>query len=162
MTDAAPGHGPVTRRDLLAPIGRAAGGAAMYQATTSLGFAADSTYAGPVRLEGGAKGASVLVLGAGLAGMTAAYELRGAGYAVRVLEYNDRPGGRNWTPRGGDSYTELGGARQDCGFAPGLYLNPGPWRVPYHHRAVLEFCRRLGVALEPFVQLNHNAYLHSA
>ena len=162
LTDAAPGRGPVTRRDLLTLIGRTAGGAVLYQAMTSLGFAADSTYAGPIRLEGDAKGASVLVLGAGLAGMTAAYEMRRAGYAVRVLEYNDRPGGRNWTLRGGDSYTELGGARQDCGFAPGLYLNPGPWRIPYHHRAVLDYCRRLGVALEPFVQLNHNAYLHSA
>ncbi len=157
-----PAQGPITRRDLLTLVGRVAGGAAMYQAMTSLGFASESTFAGPVRLDGDVKGASVLVLGAGLAGMTAALELRDAGYAVRMLEYNERPGGRNWTLRGGDSYTELGAARQDCGFAPGLYLNPGPWRIPYHHRAVLHYCRRLGVALEPFVQLNHNAYLHSA
>ena len=157
MTDAA----PATRRDLLALVGRVAGTAALYQVMTSLGFASESTYAGPVRLDGDPKGTSVLVLGAGLAGMTAAFELRRAGYAVKVLEYNDRPGGRNWTLRGGDVYTELGGARQLCGFAPGLYLNPGPWRIPYHHRAVLDYCRRLGVALEPFIQLNHNAYLHS-
>ncbi len=154
-------EGPVTRRDLLTLIGRVAGGTAMYQAMTSLGFASESTYAGPMRLDGTVKGTSVVVLGAGLAGMTAALELRDAGYAVRVLEYNDRPGGRNWTLRGGDHYDELGGARQDCDFAPGLYLNPGPWRIPYHHRAVLHYCKRLGVALEPFVQLNHNALLHS-
>ena len=55
-----------------------------------------------------------LILGAGLAGMTAAYELRRAGYKVQVLEYNARAGGRNWTVRGGDVYVELGGARQDC------------------------------------------------
>ena len=156
------GGGTATRRDLFTLIGTAAGGAAMLQAMTSLGFAAASDYRGPIKLAGDPRGTSVLVLGAGLAGMTAALELRNAGYDVTVLEYNDRPGGRNWTLRGGDRYTELGGARQDCGFAPGLYFNPGPWRIPYHHRAVLDYCKRLGVALEPFVQLNHNALLHGA
>jgi monoamine oxidase len=43
-----------------------------------------------------------------------------------------------------------------------MYINPGPWRIPYHHHAVLDYCRRLGVQLEPFQQLNHNAFLHSA
>jgi monoamine oxidase len=153
---------PTSRRELLALIGSVAGSAAMYQAMTSLGFAAESAYAGPIRLGGDPKGASVLVLGAGLAGMTAALELRSAGYKVQILEFNSRPGGRNWSLRGGDRFVELGGAAQDCGFAPGLYLNPGPWRIPYHHRAVLDYCRRLNVALEPFIQLNHNALLHSA
>jgi monoamine oxidase len=151
-----------TRRDLLALVGTVAGSAVMYQAMTSLGLASESGYKGPIRLGGDPKGASVLVLGAGLAGMTAAYELRAAGYKVQVLEYNSRPGGRNWTLRGGDSFTELGGATQTCEFEQGLYLNPGPWRIPYHHRAVLDYCKRLGVALEPFIQLNHNALLHSA
>ena len=154
--------GAPSRRDLLGLIGMVAGSAAMYQAMTSLGFAAESGYKGPVKLAGDPKGARVLVLGAGLAGLTAALELRDAGYTVKVLEFNDRPGGRNWTLRGGDTFTELGGERQTCGFEPGLYLNPGPWRIPYHHRAVLAYCRRLGVALEPFVQLNHNALLHAS
>jgi monoamine oxidase len=133
----------------------------MYRAMTSLGFAAESPYRGPIKLEGDPKGATVVVLGAGLAGMTAAYELTRAGYKVQVLEYNDRPGGRNWSIRGGDVYTELGGAKQTCTFDEGLYLNPGPWRLPYHHHAILDYCRRFGVALEPFIQLNHNAWLHS-
>jgi monoamine oxidase len=152
----------VTRRDLLALIGAISGSAAMYHAMTSLGFASESGYDGPIKLEGDPKGTSVLVLGAGLAGMTAALELRKAGYDVRILEFNSRAGGRNWTLRGGDSFTELGGFRQACEFEQGLYFNPGPWRIPYHHRAILDYCRRLGVALEPFTQLNHNAYLHSA
>lgn len=134
----------------------------MYQAMTSLGFAQGSSYAGPVDLSGAPKGASVLILGAGVAGMTAAYELRKAGYKVQVLEYGARPGGRCWTLRGGDTYTELGGARQHCEFDKGLYINPGPWRIPYHHQNVLHYCREFGVALEPFVQVNYNAYLHSA
>lgn len=151
-----------SRRDLLSLVGSVAGSAAMYHAMTSLGFASESTYKGPIRLEGDAKGASVLILGAGLAGLTAALELRAAGYKVQVLEFNSRPGGRNWTLRGGDSFTELGGAVQTCGFEQGLYLNPGPWRIPYHHRAVLDYCKRLGVMLEPFIQLNHNALLHAS
>jgi monoamine oxidase len=152
----------LSRRDLLSLIGVVAGSAAMYQAMTSLGFASESTYNGPIKLGGDVKGASVLILGAGLAGMTAALELRAAGYKVQVLEFNGRAGGRNWTLRGGDTFTELGGATQTCGFDEGLYINPGPWRIPYHHRALLDYCKRLGVTLEPFVQLNHNALLHGA
>jgi monoamine oxidase len=152
----------LSRRDLLRMIGVTAGGAAMYQAMSSLGFAADSPYRGPIDLQGTPKGASVLILGAGMAGMTAAYELRNAGYKVQVLEYNTRAGGRNWSLRGGDRYTELGGATQECRFDKDLYINPGPWRIPYHHRGMLSYCKRLGVPLEAFVQVNYNAYLHSS
>ena len=157
----APGTPPLNRRALLKMIGLSAGGSALYQAMTSLGMAAESPYKGPIDLSGAPPGASVVILGAGIAGMTAAFELRNAGYRVQVLEYNSRPGGRNWTLRGGDRYTELGGETQLCGFDPGLYINPGPWRLPYHHRGILSYCKRLGVALESFVQVNYNAYLHS-
>jgi len=152
----------MSRRRLLGMIGLGAGSAAMYQAMQSLGFAAESNFKGPVQLGAAPKGASVLVLGAGLAGLVAAYELRQAGYRVQVLEYNARAGGRNWTLRGGDRYTELGGFTQECRFDPGLYINPGPWRLPYHHRGMLSYCQRLGVPLEPFLQVNYNAYVHSS
>ena len=151
----------MSRRDLLRMIGTTAGGSAMYQAMSTLGFAADSPYREP-DLQGAPSGASVLVLGAGMAGMTAAYELRNAGYAVQVLEYNSRAGGRNWSLRGGDRYTELGGATQECQFDKDLYFNPGPWRIPYHHRGMLLYCKKLAVPLEAFVQVNYNAYLHSS
>jgi monoamine oxidase len=150
----------LSRRQLLQRIGLSAGGAAMYQAMHALGFAAESPYL-PVDLSGAPHGASVLILGAGMAGLTAAYELRNAGYRVQVLEYNARAGGRNWSLRGGDVYTELGGATQHCEFDPGLYINPGPWRIPYHHYNLVHYCKRLGVALEPFIQMNTNAYVHS-
>jgi monoamine oxidase len=143
-------------------IGAIAGSAFMYQAMSELGHAGESGYDGPIELKGNPKGASVLILGAGLAGMSAALELRNAGYKVQVLEYNDRPGGRNWSLYGGDTYTELGGYTQHVQFAQGLYLNPGPWRIPYHHRAILDYCKRLHVPLEPFVQVNHAAYVHSS
>src|ERR1700730_17870644 len=156
-----PRRSRLNRRELLRMIGTTAGSAAMYQAMTSMGLAHASPSNGPINLQGAPKDSSVLVLGAGIAGMTAAYELRNAGYRVQVLEYNGRAGGRNWTLRGGDRYTELGGDTQECRFDPGHYINPGPWRLPYHHRGMLSYCKRLGVALEPFVQINYNAYVHS-
>lgn len=152
----------VSRRNLLSMIGTVAGSAAMIHAATSLGLAAESPYKGPIKLEGSPKGASVLILGAGVAGLVAALELRQAGYKVQVLDYREKAGGRSWTLRGGDTYTELGGATQTVGFDKDLYINPGPWRIPYHHRAVLDYCHRLGVALEPFNQVNYNAFLHSS
>src|SRR3984885_5877539 len=156
------GVSSLSRRELLSMIGTTAGAAAMYQAMSSLGCAEESPYQGPIDLQGTPKGASVVVLGAGIAGMTAAYELRNAGNQEQVLEYNTRAGGRNWSLRGGDRYTELGGATQHCEFDEGLYINPGPWRLPYHHRGMLNYCKRLGVPLEAFVQVNYNAYLHSS
>ncbi len=157
-------HPPVqpTRRQLLTRIGVTAGSVAMYQAMTQLGHAAGTDFTAPPVLSGGRPGTSVLVLGAGLAGMLAAFELRRAGYSVRVLEFQNRSGGRNISLRGGDSLTELGGFTQNISFAPGNYINPGPWRIPYHHRALLHYCRLFGVALEPFIEVNHNTYLHSS
>ena len=95
MTAKADADPPLSRRRLLRLIGKAAGGSAMYHAMTALGFAAPSTYAGPLDLQGASKGSTVLILGAGMAGLVAAYELRRAGYGVQVLEYNERAGGRS-------------------------------------------------------------------
>ena len=151
----------MSRRDMFAMIGTLAGSAVMYNAMSSLAYAGESGYSGPPNLSHAPKGSSVLILGAGLAGMTAAYELRKAGYSVQILEYQNRAGGRNWSLYGGDTYTELGGFTQKIGFDKGLYLNPGPWRIPYHHYGILHYCQLLGVELEPFIQTNYNAYVHS-
>jgi monoamine oxidase len=152
---------PVSRRSMLRMIGTLAGSTAMYNAMTQLGYAQESGYAGPPKLGPTKPGTSVLVLGAGIAGLVAALELRDAGYKVELLEYNDRAGGRNWTLHSGDSYTELGGATQRVNFDSDQYFNPGPWRLPYHHHGMFHYVNRLNVALEPFSQLNYNAYVHS-
>src|SRR5579863_3759014 len=156
MKDTAP-----SRRSLLSMIGVVAGSAAMYHAMTELGYAEGSTFTGPIKLSQPPPGTSVLVLGAGVAGMVAALELRDAGYKVQVLEYNGRPGGRNWSLYGGDSYTDIGGVTQNVNFAKGLYFNPGPWRLPHHHYAILHYCKLFNVALETFTMTNYNAYIHS-
>ena len=152
---------PMSRRELFSMIGAVAGSAVMYEAMSKLAYAGESGYAGPPNLSGDVKGASVLILGAGMAGMCAAYELRKAGYKVQVLEYNNRSGGRNWSLYGGDVYTELGGATQTVGFDKGLYINPGPWRLPHHHYAILHYCKMLNVAVQPYIQTNYAAYVHS-
>jgi monoamine oxidase len=156
------GNSKQNRRDLFRMIGLVAGGSVMYQAMTSLGYAADSQYAGPIKPHGAAGGIRLIVLGAGIAGLVSALELHNVGYDVQVLEFNDRIGGRAWSLRGGEVYTEIGGATQTCRFDPGLCLNPGPWRVTYHHRGYLYYARRFNVALEPFVMLNYNAHVHSS
>ena len=134
----------------------------MYSAMGTLGHAAESSYSGPIKLSKAKPGASVVVLGAGLAGMLAAIELRNAGYKVTVLEYQNRAGGRAWTLRGGDTFTELDGTTQTVGFAKGNYLNPGPWRVPHNHHAMMDLYRRYGIELDVFNQVNHNAYVHNS
>ncbi|QRY82144.1 flavin monoamine oxidase family protein [Pseudomonas sp. PDNC002] len=157
-----PNSAELSRRKLLSMIGMAAGGAVLYQAMTSLGYAAVPPYKGPMKLQGNPKGAKVLILGAGIAGLVSAYELRKAGYQVQILEYNAKAGGRAWTIRGGDEFTELSGIKQTCRFDEGQYINPGPWRIPYNHYAMLDYYKELGVGIEPFFQANYNAFVHDS
>ncbi|MEW6169063.1 MAG: FAD-dependent oxidoreductase [Pseudomonadota bacterium] len=114
---------------------------------------------GPLRLEGRGDGRRVLILGGGLAGLAAAYELGKLGYRCRILEARERPGGRSWTIRGGDRFREVDGTEQQCRFDPGHYLNPGPARIPQWH-VTLDYCKELGVAVEPFAMRNESAYYH--
>lgn len=104
---------------------------------------------------------SVVILGAGIAGLICAYELERKGYNVLVLEASHRSGGRCLTLRGGDKVDEVG-ATQVCRFdeEPHLFFNAGPARIPGHHSGLLGYCRELGVELAPFVNENRNAWVH--
>jgi len=149
----------LTRRALLEQIGRAGGLGAAYMAMETLGLAVP-TPAGAenFRLPGGSgNGRSVVVLGAGIAGLVSAYELKRAGYRVTVLEARDRIGGRAWTVRHGDRIVQTGRPDQIAAFDPGLYFNAGPARIPSTHRVILGYARRFGVQLEPFINVNRNA-----
>jgi monoamine oxidase len=95
--------------------------------------------------------------------MAAALAMRRAGWSVTVLEAGARAGGRCLTLRSGDTVRESGNPAQrvEWDAAPHLYFNPGPARIPHGHRALLGLCRELGVALEPLVNENRAALLHS-
>lgn len=149
----------LTRRALLEHIGRAGGLGAAYMAMETLGLAIP-TPAGAENFtlpKASGSGRSVVILGAGIAGLVAAYELKRAGYRVTVLEARDRIGGRSWTIRGGDRVVQTGRPDQIASFDPGLYFNSGPARIPSTHRLILSYARRFGVQLEPFINVNRNA-----
>lgn len=176
------------RRDFLESIGRAAGSAAMLRTMLAMGIgttvaACGSSSASP---GGGSTpppppppgnvsprpgdwpasvgvGRSVVILGAGIAGMTTALEMTRLGYNCTILEATARAGGRNRTLRGGDLAVETD-STQTCLFDldPDLYFNPGPARIAHHHEFLLGYCRAFGVALEPFINDNRAGRLHSA
>jgi len=144
---------------LLERVGAVGGAGAAYMAMEALGLAVP-TPAGAENFavpRGSGTGRSVVILGAGIAGLVSAYELQKAGYRVTVLEARDRIGGRVWTIRGGDRIEQTGRPDQRAAFDPGLYFNAGAARIPSSHRAILGYARRLGVQLETFVNVNRNA-----
>ena len=149
----------LTRRNLLHRIGAVGGAGAAYFAMEAMGLAMPT----PAEAEnfelspGSGNGKSVVVLGAGIAGLVSAHELHRAGYAVTVLEARNRIGGRVWTIRGGDYVEQFGLPIQRAEFDDGLYFNAGAARIPSSHRAILGYARRFGVALETFVNSNRNA-----
>jgi monoamine oxidase len=152
-----------TRRQFLRQVGITGGAGVMYSTMSALGLtgaAETPAYAAPSRVELAGRGTKhVVILGAGIAGLTSAYELLKAGYKVTLLEARKRPGGRNWTVRGGTVETDLAGNTQRATFSKGQYMNAGPARIPQHH-VTLDYCRELGVAIEPFVNQNADAYLY--
>jgi monoamine oxidase len=149
----------LTRRALLERIGAAGGAGAAYLAMEAMGLAMP-TPAGAENFRlppSSGDGRSVVILGAGIAGLVAAYELRSAGYRVTVLEARDRVGGRVWTVRGGDRIVQTGRPEQRASFDRGLYLNAGAARIPATHRIILGYARKFGVPMETFVNVNRSA-----
>lgn len=121
----------ITRRGL---IGGAAAGTAM---TVMPGAGSAASKQPPAR------SADVVVIGAGLAGLTAARQVLGAGRSVLVLEARDRVGGRvlSHTLQGG-SYSELGG----------MFTGP----TQDHIQAL---AADLGVALYPTYNTGNNVFV---
>ncbi len=79
----------------------------------------------------------IIIIGAGLAGLSAADELLKRGYKVSVLEAQMRPGGRVQTFREP--------------FADGLYADMGAARIPENHSLVVRYTHELGLNLIPFL-----------
>jgi monoamine oxidase len=106
-------------------------------AAATLPFVDPFAAAGEVQaLERRGQSKRVIVVGAGLAGLCAAYRLTQAGHDVRVLEAQRRAGGRVETLRD---------------FAEDLCGETGATRIPEHHHFALKYVKAFGLELDPFL-----------
>lgn len=80
-------------------------------------------------------GKRVIVLGSGLAGLSAAYKLQAYGFGVTVLEKTSRIAGRVWTNRGF--------------FRDQQYCEFGATRIPDIHDKTIAYAGMLGLELMP-------------
>jgi len=114
---------PHTRREFLARLA---------SATAAVGMGLSMVPA----VAGGRATKRVIVIGAGVAGLCAAYELSTLGHDVTVMEAQVRAGGRVHTLR--------------TPFAEGLYAEAGASRIPTTHDLTLGYARLFGLPLVPF------------
>ena len=153
----------MTRRKLIGAMARLGGAGAAYETLAAWDFLqppAAKAESLDLPKDSGA-GRTVVILGAGVAGLCAAFELDRVGYDCIILEASLRLGGRSLTLRRGDSFAEAGGPLQECRFDEGLWLNAGPGRIPHHHVHVIDYCRQFGVALQPFIFASRANLVHS-
>jgi monoamine oxidase len=124
----------LTRRQFLRRSALAVAGIGLAQSPRALGATAIITK-GPAK--------KVLVLGAGMAGLVAAYELTQLGHDVTVLEARTRSGGRVHTLREP--------------FSDGLFAEEGAARIPDNHDLTLKYVHQFELGLEPFYPARLNA-----
>ena len=77
----------------------------------------------------------IIIIGAGMAGLSAGYELTQLGHDVTILEARGRPGGRVHTLREP--------------FDDGLYAEAGAARIPEDHNLTLKYVKLFNLPLEP-------------
>jgi monoamine oxidase len=88
-------------------------------------------------LEKGVQPRTILVAGAGIAGLVTASLLKEAGHRVIQLEAAERVGGRVRTIR--------------SPFSEGHYLDAGAMRIPSNHYLTWEYIRKFRLSVHPFI-----------
>ena len=149
---------PLTRRRFIQAITALGGTAAAWSAMSAWGHLASAQRTSPPPLEGGGSGTSVVILGAGPAGLVAGYEMMNKGYDVQILEASDRVGGHVFTVRRGTQTNEVGKDPQTCEFDEGEWVDLGAWRIPYVHRSVHHYLREFQIPCVHHTDINMNAY----
>ena len=153
----------LTRRMFVQRIAQLGGYSAAFSTMQVLGLlpaVGQSTL--PKLPAGFGNGKKVVILGGGIAGLVAAYELRKAGFDCTILEARNRPGGRSWSVRNGSKVEFTDGTVQHCDWQDGGYLNAGPARIPSIHTHLLNYCHELGVPLEIEVNVSRSALMQAA
>ena len=154
----------ISRREFISRIGQTGGYGSAFLAMHSLGLLGSIEAEQPTDFplpSASGRGTKVLILGAGIAGLVSAYEMRRAGFDCTVLEARQRPGGRNWTMRAGSKLVFTDGTVQNCTFDKGNYFNCGPARLPSIHKTMLGYCNELRVALEVEVNASRRTLLQN-
>jgi len=88
----------------------------------------------------------VVIVGAGLAGLSAGYELLQAGHDVEIIEAQHRVGGRIYTLREP--------------FAQGLYGEAGAMRIPRAHGLTMAYIEKFGLKTHDFMMGSPQAYVY--
>jgi monoamine oxidase len=151
-----------TRRAFIQRMAQIGGYSAAFSTMRALGLIASPAISSLPQLAADfGKGKKIVILGAGIAGLVACYELRKAGFECTILEARNRPGGRNWTIRDGDDVKFADGTLQRCDWKDGGYLNAGPARIPSIHTLMLGYCQELGVPLEVEVNTSRSTLMQA-
>ncbi len=152
-----------SRREFLLRVGRAGGYSAAFLTMQHLGLmpVPEASAISMAMEPASGKGVKVVILGGGIAGLVAAYEMSKAGYSCTVIEARERPGGRNWTVRNGTRIEFKDGTEQTANWDSDSYFNAGPARLPSIHKTMLGYCRELGVPLEVEVNTSRSSLLQN-
>ncbi|HTS22548.1 MAG TPA: FAD-dependent oxidoreductase [Casimicrobiaceae bacterium] len=122
------------RREFLRQLTALSGAAAANAALPALGATSNPSTA-----------LHVVVVGAGLAGLVAAYELERRGHRVTVLEADP---------------SHIGGRTRTLRFESGLHGEAGAMRIPTRHQITRQYIAEFHLPLRPFVYSNPNAYYY--
>ena len=107
------------------------------------GVSASSIFSSLAAVPDAGRPLHVIIVGAGLAGLCAAYELERRGHRVTILEADVK---------------HIGGRTRTLRFGDGLYGEAGAMRIPTRHEITRRYIGEFGLPLRKFVLSNPQAY----